>query len=100
MTSSSSAKKMIVSVFASAAVVAGVAAPASASHQIQDGLINVAIGDITIQDINVNVAAQVAAAICGLRLGPVVVLGRVVDRTGDTRTVCESDFGDIVFRNN
>jgi len=96
----SSAKKTIVAVFASAAVVAGVAAPASAGDNIQDGLINVAIGDITIQDINVNVAAQVAAAICGLRLGPVVVLGRVVDRTGDTRTVCESDFGDITFENN
>jgi hypothetical protein len=98
-----SAKKTVVSLFASAAVVAGVAGaagPAAASDHIQDGLINIAIGDITVKDINVNVGAQVAAAICDLKVGPVVVLGRVVDRSGDSRTVCESEMGDIVFENN
>ena len=51
--------------------------------QIQDGLVNVAIGDVTIlEDVNVGVAAQVAANVCGVKVGPVAVLGRAVDRSG------------------
>ena len=32
----------------------------------------------------------VAAQICGLKVGPVAVLGRAVDRSGDPATVCVS----------
>ncbi|HSN38367.1 MAG TPA: hypothetical protein VLT34_18645 [Arthrobacter sp.] len=69
---------------------AGGMAPASAApNQIQDGLVNVAVGDVTIlEDVNIGVAAQVAANICGVNVGPVAALGRAVDRSGDTRTVC------------
>ena len=42
------AKMSVVTLFAGAAVMAGSAAPASASTQVQDGLVNVAVGDITI----------------------------------------------------
>ena len=45
----------------------------------------------------VAVAAQVAAQVCGLKVGPVAVLGRAVDRSGETTTVCEAPFGDVVF---
>jgi len=38
----------IVSVFAGATAVVGMAAPASAATQIQDGLVKVAVGDISI----------------------------------------------------
>ena len=82
---------------ATTALVTGVAGTASA-QPVQDGLINVNVGDITIlEDVNVAVAAQVAALICGLKVGPVAVLGRAVDRSGDTTTVCEAPFGDVVF---
>jgi hypothetical protein len=78
------------------------AAPtASAQIASQDGLVNVAVGDVTIlQDVNVGVAAQVAANICGLKVGPVAVLGQAVDRSGATRTVCTTDQGPITLRQN
>jgi hypothetical protein len=77
----------------------GIAAPASA--QQQDGLVNVMIGDITIRDaVDIGVAAQVAANICGVKVGPVAVLARQVDRSGETRTVCETDQGDVTLTQN
>ena len=39
---------------------------------------------------DIGVAAQVVAQICGLKVGPVAVLATQVDRSGDTRTVCEA----------
>jgi hypothetical protein len=75
---------------------AAVAAPASAQTQ-QNGLVNVAIGDITIQDVNVGVAAQIAANVCGVQVGPVVLLAQRVDATGVQRTVCTTDQGDVVL---
>jgi hypothetical protein len=68
----------------------GMAGSASAaSHVQQDGLVNVNIGDVTIlEDVNIGVAAVVAANICGVNVGPVAVLGRAVDRSGGTETVC------------
>jgi hypothetical protein len=53
-----------------------------------DSVVNVAIGDITIQDVNVGVAANIAANACRVAVGPVAVLGRAVDRSGDATTVC------------
>lgn len=71
------------------------ATPAPAQAQ-QDGLVNVAVGDVTIlEDVNVGVAAQVAAQVCGVKVGPVAVLGQAVDRSGATRTVCQSDQGAV-----
>ena len=97
----STAKKSMVTLFASAALVAGAAGPAAADHQIQDGLVNVAIGDITITDaVDIGVAAQVAANICGLKVGPVAVLGRSVDRSAEATTVCTTAQGPIRLVNN
>ncbi|SDM52717.1 hypothetical protein SAMN05660642_02701 [Geodermatophilus siccatus] len=94
------ARKAVVPVFAGAAVIAA-ATPAAAQPNQQDGLINVNVGDVTIlEDVNIGVAAQVAAQICGVSVGPVAVLGRAVDRSGDTRTVCESDQGPVTLRQN
>lgn len=94
------AKKTIVTLFAGAALMGATAAPASAANQNQDGLVNVAIGDITLQDINIGVAAQIAAQVCGVKVGPVAVLGAAVDRSGAMRTVCESDQGDVTLTQN
>ena len=83
----------------SALVVTG-AGPAFA-QPVQDGLVNVAVGDISIlNDARVAVAAQVAANICGLKVGPVAVLARAVDRSGATRTVCETDQGPVTISQN
>lgn len=48
-----------------------------------------------LQDVNIGVAAQVAANIYGVKVGPVAVLGRAVDRSGDAATVCTTDQGPV-----
>ena len=78
----------------------GAAAPANAATQNQDGLVNVAVGDITIQDVNIGVAAQIIAQVCGVKVGPVAVLGTAVDASGATRTVCRTDAGGVTLSQN
>jgi hypothetical protein len=81
-------------------VAVGVAAPAGAANQNQDGLVNVAIGDITVEDVNVGIAALVAANVCGVQVGPVVLLAQRVDATSTQRTVCTTETGDVVLTQN
>ena len=93
-------RKSIVTLCAGAAIVAGVATPASA-QPVQDGLVNVNVGDVTIlEDVRVALAAQVVAQICGLDVGPIVVLGRAVDRGGPTAVVCESNMEEVTISQN
>ena len=93
------ARKAVVPVFAGAAVLA--AATPAAAQPNQDGLINVAVGDVTIlEDVNIGVAAQVAANLCGLKVGPVAVLGTAVDRSGAPATVCTTDQGPVTLEQN
>lgn len=85
---------------ASLALTGALAAPAQAQQQ-QDGLVNVAVNDVEIlNDVNIGVAANVAAQICGVKVGPVAVLARAVDRSGETRTVCEADQGPVEITQN
>ncbi len=95
------ARKSLVTLFAGAAVFAGAGTASAAGPNFQDGLINVAVGDVTITDaVDIGVAAQVAANICGVKVGPVAVLGRSVDRSGESRTVCTTDQGPVTLTNN
>ncbi len=97
----STVKKATVIMFASATLLGSATAASAAPNQTQDGLVNVAVGDVTIlENVDIGVAAQVAAQICGVKVGPVAVLGRAVDRSGDTRTVCESDQGPVTLEQN
>jgi hypothetical protein len=92
-------KKFLVTVV-SCVLLLGGAMPAANAQQ-QDGLVNVNVGDVTIRDaVDIGVAAQVAAEICGLKVGPVAVLARQTDRSGEMRTVCETDQGDVTFTQN
>ena len=80
--------------------VGALGAPAHA-QVTQDGLVNVNVGDVTIlEDVRVGVAALVAAQVCGVKVGPVAVLGRAVDRSGGTETVCESNQGPVTIEQN
>ena len=93
-------RKLAASISVSAVMLAGAVAPAGAQTN-QDGLVNVAIGDVSIlNNADIGVAAQVAAQICGVKVGPVAVLGRAVDRSGDTETVCETDQGPVTIQQN
>jgi hypothetical protein len=106
-------RKSLVAFLATIFAVAALAGSASAAQNEQDGLVNIAVFDVTVIDgdvvlvlnrilsdnnVNVGVAAQIAANICGVKVGPVAVLGRAVDRSGDTRTVCGNaqEIGDQV----
>ena len=74
------------------AALGAAAAPADAANQAQQGLVNVAVGDITTGDIlsnntvNLTVAANIAATVCGVTV-PIAVLAQQVFRTG--RFTCE-----------
>jgi hypothetical protein len=89
-------KKACAALSASALLAVGMAAPASA--QVQNGLVNVAIGDVSVlNDANIGVAAQVAANVCGVKVGPVAVLATQVDRGGGLATVCTTPTGPVTI---
>ncbi len=87
---------------AGAFLVVGTAGAAGAAPtQTQDGLVNVAVGDVTIlEDVNVGVAAVLAANVCGVSVGPVAILGRAVDRSGRSATVCTTPTGPVTIEQN
>jgi hypothetical protein len=59
---------------------------------VQDGLVNVAIGDVTIlQDVNVNVAANVVAQICGISVPAAVAVIGAIDQDSQPVTFCRLD---------
>jgi hypothetical protein len=83
-------------------MVGAMAMPSQAAPpiQVQDGLVNVAVGDVNVlNNVDIGVAAQLAAQVCGVKVGPVAVLGKAVDRSGETQTVCESDQGPVTISN-
>jgi hypothetical protein len=67
-------------------MLAGTVAPATAQPK-QSGLVNVNVGDVTIQDIGVGVAANVAANICGVQVNAAVIAEQVV-RNDEPLAVC------------
>ena len=87
-------RQLIASLAATAMLALGVASTALAQPQNADGLVVVQVGDITITDaVDVNVAANVAAQVCGVNVGPLAIgiLGQAVavDRSDRGRTICE-----------
>ena len=76
------------------------ALPAEAQVE-QDGLVNVNVGDVTIlEDVRVAVAANVVALICGVKVGPIAILGTAVDRGTPADTVCTVDGAPITIEQN
>jgi len=92
-------KKILASVCATAIMAVGVGAPvADAANQQQNGLVNVAVGNIAIlNDAHIGIAAQVAASVCGVNVGPVAVLAANVNATGVQRTVCTTTNGPVTL---
>jgi hypothetical protein len=95
------AKRFFATLFAVSLMAVGFTGPASGQVAVQDGLVNVAIGDVEVlNDARIGVAAVVAANICGVKVGPVAVLGRAVDRSGTTETVCQTPTGPVTIEQN
>jgi hypothetical protein len=64
---------------------------------VQDGLVNVNVGDVTIlEDVNLNVAADVTAQLCGVNVDAVVAVIAAVDQDSRTRTICKLEDNDKV----
>jgi hypothetical protein len=96
-------KKATAAVAGSLFLVGLAAGPSMAADNTttNDGLVNVTVGDVTIlEDVNVAVAADVTAQICGVDLGPVAVLGEAVDATGTKSVVCLDNDGPIAITQN
>ncbi len=74
-------------------------AQAAPPVNLQDGLVNVGVGDVTIaKDVNVGVAAQIIAAVCGTDV-TAAVLGSV-DQAGTPQTFCSLPGGDLTVTQN
>jgi hypothetical protein len=70
--------------------------------QLQDGLVNLAVGDVTIlEDVNVGVAATVAAAICDVAdVGSINVLAEAADSGTTSDSICTVPGGDVTLLQN
>ena len=90
-------RRTAATLFAGTALAIGVATPASAQVE-QNGLVNVNVGDITIQDVNVTAVVGVVAQVCDVvDVTNVNILAVVVDQTGRAApTVCVTDDRDRV----
>lgn len=83
------------------------AGPASAAPPVnQDGLVNVNVGNVNIGNITVTIVvnialiADVTAQICGVEVKDVAVLARIVDLSGQSRTICEAPYGTVTLVQN
>ena len=90
-------RRTAATLFAGTALAVAVATPASAQVE-QDGLVNVNVGDITIEDVNVTAVVGVVAQVCDVvDATNINVLAVVVDQTGKASpTVCVTDDRDRV----
>ena len=88
--------KFVAGVACAAATLAFTAAPAAAANNSkQVGLVNLSVGDVDVlNDVNIGVAAGVAATICDLDV-PVAVLAAQVIADG-SETVCTTLAGPVV----
>lgn len=87
----------------SLAFTAGLGLASAAPVQVQDGLVNVALGNITVlEDVQVGVAAQITALVCdAVDVGNVTALATAVDTGSDDQEVlCQSDAGPVTVTQN
>jgi len=85
-----SIRKTSAAVLATAILGVGIVGPAAAQNNSrQNGLVNVSLGDVNLLNhSNIGVAANVAAAVCGVNVGPVAILAVNTAATGTQHTVC------------
>jgi hypothetical protein len=98
-------RRLFATITATAMMAFAVAGPAGAQPVNQDGLVNVSVGDIEVlNDANVAVAANLAATLCDIDVGPVALalLGQAVavDRSGRERTICQTEAGPVTIEQN
>ena len=92
-------KRLVSGWLAAALAACAIAVPAfAANNSQQNGLVNVSVGDVSVLDnAHIGIAAQVAATICGVKVGPVAVLANQVDVSGATQPVCTTSNGPVTI---
>ncbi len=84
-----------------AAPMAALSPSEALAQQQADGLVVVQVGDITVEDVNVGVAAQVVALLCdAVDANVAVVAIQTIDRQGGERTVCTVDDTSVAVSQN
>lgn len=85
----------------SLAFTAGLGLAGAQPDTAQDGLVNVAIGDVgVLEDVDVAAAAQIAAAVCDIEVGPVNALAETANIEGAEQTVCTNNLGPVLIQQN
>jgi hypothetical protein len=102
MAFSTRARTLAVSLALSASLLAPASFAGAANQSIDDGLVNVQVGDVSVLDnANIAVAASVAATLCDVvDVGSIGVLATQVDLTGKKATVCKTENGPVTIRQN
>jgi hypothetical protein len=90
-------RKYVVAVCTTLMLGGGMVAPAAAQTQ-QDGLVNINVENNEIlsrNDVAIGVAANIAANLCNVKVGPIAVLATQVDRSSQDGDVdCSNVQGD------
>lgn len=82
-------------------LIGGAIASRAGAQQKAGGLVVVQIGDITIQDVNVAVAANIVATACDLvDVQNVAILVQEVDQTSRQRRFCRTEDGKVKVTQN
>jgi hypothetical protein len=83
-------RRLVSAWLASALAACALAVPAfAANNSEQNGLVNVSVGDVSVlNNARIGVAAEVVAAVCGVKVGPIAVLATQVDASGTQQLAC------------
>jgi hypothetical protein len=81
-------QRNIAALVVAGALTVGFAGPAAAQRQNQNGLVNLAIGNVVIQDINIGIAAQIIANVCDTTVQVAVAVVAAVAQGDPATTVC------------
>ena len=66
-----------------------------------DGLVNVSIGEAgVLEDVKAADAAQIAAGVCDIEVGPVNALAESTDTKGTEQSVCTNSLGSVMIQQN
>lgn len=84
-------------------LIGAIGGPAQAKNNttINDGLVNVTVGDVVLDDlVDVNLVANVVATVCPIVDVDVAALAEQVDASGKKELVCRTESGPVRIVNN
>ena len=80
---------------------AGLGIASAPPQTAPDGLVNVSIGEAgVLEDVKATDAAQIAAGVCDIEVGPVNALAESTDAKGTEQSVCTNSLGSVLIQQN